>query len=370
MSGQHMGSSRPRLGLVAAFSLLIGAGSMPSGAEAATAGEPARVAPTEPTEPTAGDGPCSTLAEPVTLTVSNNTVGTVFAPFYVALHTGAFEAAGLDVRVENTSSSDAVPLLGRGTLDIVAGQITAGMLNAIGSGFENRWVAPGFQQNPQSLAGLWVRNDWLGERSVEDFDIAELEGETIASPTGLGGATSFAIGRLLLDVGLTLNDVEFVRLDGNEVGIALENGQIDIGYISDPQWTEFVDSDVVTHLLSPDNGASTGYVFGPSMKGKRDAGVAFLRVLQDTIEHFGMDETDWLDDPDTSAVVAEALDLPPEVLDAGVEPVFDPSLQLDPQLASDIQTIFMASELLDFDEPLPIEAVIDQGYASDASACP
>lgn len=142
----------------------------------------------------------------VTLKINSSPL-TSFAPIFIAEAEGYFTEFGLKMEyVTFNKSTDAVPLVITGDLDVYAGSINAAILNVLRQ--ENNikvvadrgHIAPG---DSCTYLGLLVRKDLFDSGIITGP--AGLAGETIASSSA--GTTGYLLSTYLAQAGLTFDDV-------------------------------------------------------------------------------------------------------------------------------------------------------------------
>src|SRR3990170_8063239 len=94
-----------------------------------------------------------------------------FAPFFIGIEEGYFEEQGIEVELEKFSqSTNWVPALAQGDIDVGAGGITSSFFNSIARGMNIRIVADkGNLQGDCDYAAIVVRKDLF-----ENDEITEL----------------------------------------------------------------------------------------------------------------------------------------------------------------------------------------------------
>lgn len=301
------------------------------------------------------------LAERAKVKVVRSGLYEYFAPLELAQATGEFEKENLGIEFITASPSDGLVMLAAGQADVLASSLSAGTMNAMVES-DVRMVAMGFSSSPDSMAGMWVRRDAFEDPDTGEIDLSRMKGAKIGSATGVGSPTSLPINAALEEVGLSITDIEFVKLSSTDLVVALENGSIDAAWLSDPLWTQTIDNPDLAHAFNDAGLGITGYLFGDSLlSGDRDAGEAFVRALARASELYL--QGDYHADDELAGVLADALDVPVDILRESPSNVFDPELTLREDLAAQAQEIYMLTpDTLAVDEPLDADQIFDAGF--------
>ena len=159
------------------------------------------------------------------------TVGTLpivdVAPIHIAIDEGLFAAEGLTVTVEVTQGgAAAIPALMGGDLDIAYGAWPS-FLIANAQGLELRAVADGTAARPGFTELLAMPGSEL------EGNPAGLAGTRIAVNT-LGNLGELAVRSALVEAGLEADAAELVEIPFPDMGAALERGDVDVIWASEP----------------------------------------------------------------------------------------------------------------------------------------
>lgn len=159
------------------------------------------------------------------------TVGTLpivdVAPIHIALEEGLFAAEGLTVSVEVTQGgAAAIPALVAGDLDFAYGAWPS-FLIANAQGLELRAVADGTAARPGFTELLAMPGSDLAGNP------AGLAGTRIAVNT-LGSLGELAVRSALVEAGLEPDAAELVEIPFPDMGAALERGDVDAIWASEP----------------------------------------------------------------------------------------------------------------------------------------
>jgi len=178
-------------------------------------------APQTTPAPSGNDGP-----ERAEITVGVLPIADV-APVYLAVERGLFTAEGLTVTVELVQGgAAAIPALEAGELDISYGNWVSFLL-ANQQGIELRAVAAGVAAAPGFTELLALPDSGLAG------DPAALAGTTIAVNT-LNNIGELAIRSTLEANGVDPDDVQLVEIPFPDMGAALERGDVDVIWASEP----------------------------------------------------------------------------------------------------------------------------------------
>lgn len=148
--------------------------------------------------------------------------------FILAQERGYFKEQGLDVELNDFPSSGApmTVLLSKGELDVGAGTITSGLLNAIANGNKIKLVAEkGHKEEGVDNFAVLVRADHI--ESGRFKTLKDLKGFKMGM-TALGGNSIEQLQeQMLAKAGLLPTDVEMVKLSYSEMNVALKSKRID-----------------------------------------------------------------------------------------------------------------------------------------------
>ena len=169
----------------------------------------------------AGDGP-----ENAEITVGTLPIVDV-APVHIAIEQGLFEREGLAVTVEVTQGgAAAIPALVGGDLDIAYGAWPS-FLIANQEGLELRAVADGTAATPGFTELLAMPGSGL------EGNPAAMQGKRIAVNT-LGSLGELAVRSALVEADLAPDSAQLVEIPFPEMGAALERGDVDVIWASEP----------------------------------------------------------------------------------------------------------------------------------------
>jgi NitT/TauT family transport system substrate-binding protein len=259
------------------------------------------------------------LAEPTTIVVATTTTSAeLAAPILWAIEEGEFAKENLQVELQVIPPPEALNLLAQDNVQAWLSSPDAAFHNALDQGYDLRWVAGNFTESPSSRSGLWLRGDDAGEAAVE-----ALEGQPVATVSGIGSVITYPINTVLTDNGLSISDIDFKTFSAPDVISALENGAVSGAWLLTPAWQQ-VDGQPGFQFVAgqPPGEPLGGIAFGSDLLDDRpEVGEAFLRAYIRTINTYFAG--DYKSDPAFVAQISERTSVPVESLDATAELVFD-----------------------------------------------
>ncbi len=170
------------------------------------------------------------------------------AGIFLAYEKGYFKDQGIDVDMTYFKSSGApmTALLGNGNLDIGAGNVSAGLWNAINSGLDIKLVADkGRVSKACDYIGLLVRKDHIDSKRYKS--LSDLKGFKMAI-TAFGVSQQIAADKFLKSAGLSTQDVTFEKMDYAAMNSALQNKNIDATIQLEPYLTEAEQSGIAVKI--------------------------------------------------------------------------------------------------------------------------
>jgi NitT/TauT family transport system substrate-binding protein len=159
------------------------------------------------------------------------------APFFIAQEEGFFEEQGLIIElVEMGRSSEAIPALEKGDVDVVGGALSAGLLNAISRGANIKITADKGQIAPSGgcpTAALIASNSFM--ESHPTMSLADLKGASIGiNPAGF---SAYWTELYLTQANLSLDDVDIFKGESPAKFEAIREGTLDIMGANEPWLT-------------------------------------------------------------------------------------------------------------------------------------
>ena len=232
------------------------------------------------------------------------------APYFLAQDNGYFAEQGLDVEfVRFNKSSDAIPALANGDLDVTTVFPSAAFFNAVARSAEIRIVSGKGYLDPNvcSFTGFVARTDLLSSGQLDDPN--NWVGLKIA--TEKGAMAEYGLDILLKQNSLSLNDIEIVDLPAPNRLDALKNAAIDIAGAGEP-WVLRIRNAGAGDMWKTFNNilpnTSWGLVaFGPSLLQQHpDVGRRFMIAFMKGLAKYNEGKTD-----SNVAILAEYTQLEP-----------------------------------------------------------
>ena len=157
------------------------------------------------------------------------------AAIFIAEKKGYFKKAGLNVELMTFDSSGAAmtPLLGKNELDVGAGNISSGLINAIVEGVNIKIVADkGHSPEGPGYMALLVNSEHL--KTGRYKTLRDLKGFKVGL-TSLGGVSQqILFEKFLAKAGLKVTDVEYLKMSYPEMNVALDKKELDAAIQLEP----------------------------------------------------------------------------------------------------------------------------------------
>lgn len=291
----------------------------------------------------------------------------LFSPLYVADANGYFADEGITLElVPLQSGQDGVPMLANGQLDVMTAGFSAGMFNALSEGLEFRIVgsmgiSPGDPEN--SPSALEVSQVLLDDGTIST--VADLAGHQIGVAGGPGATGGYLLATMLQEAGLTLADVEVANLATPDQEAAITNGAVSAALPSAPFSTAMEEAGVASPIAVPAEGVTgTGVMYGEQFIGT-DTAQPFFTALTRGAQDLNPDgqQTD-----EVYQILADATGQDIEVLRASPMYSYLPDLAPQPDQLENMQQAWMEGGQITYDEPLPVEDLVDPSFAENAGA--
>lgn len=319
-------------------------------------------AATPAASPTDGGSTAAAPVETTTVRVAH-LPSTLFSPLYIAVDKGYFDEAGLKVELEAVKSGqDAIPLLASGKLDALAAGFSAGMFNARNEGLEFQIVGSmGINTgDPASSPTMLIAGQEAHDAGTVTT-VADLKDKKIAAAGGPGATGGFLVASILATEGLTLNDVEIVKLSTPDMPNALSTGAVDAALASAPVSGRIVADKAGTAIGVPAKGvSSSGLMFGPEFATSDAAQKFFDAVARGAADLQG----DGIKDEANLAILAEATNQEVDAIKALPFYTFDPKLAPQPATIEQMQEIWMQGGQISYDTALTVDQLVNDAFSN------
>ena len=173
------------------------------------------------------------------------------AGLYLAKEKGYFSKSGLDVEfvTMGNSTADMVTLLSENQIQVAAGNITAGLFNAFSKGAGFKIVADkGTLNEHAQYLWLMVKKDLVDNGTIKS--LKNLKGKKIGLPSIEGSSQQIVLAKILESVGLTLSDVQLVKIGYAEMKMGLTNSIIDAAIQLEPYIFDLVTENIAVKYAS------------------------------------------------------------------------------------------------------------------------
>jgi len=218
-----------------------------------------------------------------------------YGPIFIAKEEGYFSEQGLEVEfVRIDQTSEAMPALAQGQIDVASGFFDVSTLNAIAKGANIRYVSDKGYLDPEgcSSATFVVRKDLLQSGTLDD--LSNLKGMKIALTPA--SAAEYALDVLLKDIGLSSADVEVLNIPLPARLEGMINKSVDIAAVSDP-WTVRMVSGGYGEVWNPwekllPNFQMSINMYGPNLLEKnKDVGKRYLIAYLKAVRQYNEGKT-------------------------------------------------------------------------------
>jgi len=301
---------------------------------------------------------CSTANEPAKIRVvfvpflSN-------APFFIGVEEGYFKEEGFILEfVEVERTSEAIPALEQGEVDVVGGLISTGTLNAIARGANIKFVADKGHVTATgcNTAALFANKAFI--EAHPDRNPGDLKGARISiNPASMSG---FWAEILLRQGNLTLGDIEDFRTSNAAEFEMMREGSIDLASVDEPWTTRMLQADLGDIWVSygdlvPD--ASYAHVwYGPNfLEKKPDLGKRFMVAFLKGVAQFNEGKTDR-----NLEILEKHLELDKEFLREACWPSVNSDGTINPKTVMEFQEWAFQKGLID--NIVPIEMFWDPSF--------
>ena len=219
-----------------------------------------------------------------------------FAPFFIAQEEGYFAEQELDVEfVDMRQSTEAVPALLQGDLDVLAGFINIGLLNAMAQGEDVRWVADKGYLSTEGCAtdNFMTSLDKTVDEALGDPSLVQ----NLRFSANRASVEGYLFSQLLQPHGLALEDIRTGYIANPAVELdALQNAAVDVAFAGEPWVTRITENGAGRIWLRGGDVApgfqSAALAFGPNLLKDRETGVRFLIAYLKAVDQLSQGKTD------------------------------------------------------------------------------
>ncbi|MBN1148159.1 MAG: ABC transporter substrate-binding protein [Anaerolineales bacterium] len=287
-----------------------------------------------------------------------------YAPFFIAQEEGYFTEQGLKVefiRIEKTS--EAIPALAQGQIDVAAGFFDVSTLNAIARGGNIKYVSDkGYLAVDHCSASTWVlRTDLYDSGALDDLKNM-VDKKAAFTPTS---SAEYALDLLLKGSGISSADVEVLNIPLATRLEGLGTGAIDLAAVSDPWTVRMVNAGYgkIWHpweQVLPDFQFSV-IMFGPNLLEKnRRIGERFIVAYLKAVRQYIAGKTDR-----NVEIIAKYTQIDPAEVQQSCWMAMRPDGTLDLAGMADFQEWALSKGYLD--QLIPVEQIVDLSFIKYAN---
>jgi NitT/TauT family transport system substrate-binding protein len=218
-----------------------------------------------------------------------------YAPLLIADEEQYFSAQGLRLEFERVNfSSEAIPSLDHGDLDVVGGSVNMAVLNAMARGARVRIVADkGYiaEEGCASIAFV-IRSD-LAAHTPVDRPLLLRGLRVVVNPVSVSG---YLFDRMLSDSGLSMKDITIKEMPKSVLPQAIESKSVDLAEVDEPYLTTILQSGTAVTWLTLQK-ICPGYqeavlFFGPNLLDKNPSvGQRFLEGYLRGVRQYQLGKT-------------------------------------------------------------------------------
>jgi len=290
-----------------------------------------------------------------------------YAPFFVGADKGYFEEQGLQVELQSfQSGSYMVPILATGDLDVGAGENGTALFNAINQDLDIK-VVGGMLGQPEGspFVPFLVRKDLF--ESGEITSPADLAGKNVAVNVTRGNG-EYTVAAVLESGGLTLNDVELIKLPFPEMPVAFANEAIDAAVLPFPLAGKAIGEGLAVILVQGDkifNDPQTAVLyFGQRLlePENKEVGIRFLVAYLKAARDLQGDG--WFNEENVE-IISQYTNVPaPAIKSMAI--YFGPNGEMNQTYMENIMLYYLNNGYTEFTEPLSLSDVIDSSFLDEA----
>ncbi len=204
-----------------------------------------------------------------------------WGPLFIAEEEGFFAQQNIEVEwVKTTTTEEHIPLLASGDIDVGAGAVGVGFLNAIAGGAPIKAVAGKGHLEKGECSSISVLARRAAYESGDLTTVADLQGRPVAI-SSVPNLFGYLLDRALGTADLSLDDVEIVKIPIPAKFAAYKQGSIDASIDNEPIPTRMEAAKLAQRLFALEDvepGLQYAFIlFGPNLLEKNpDVGERFL----------------------------------------------------------------------------------------------
>jgi NitT/TauT family transport system substrate-binding protein len=286
-----------------------------------------------------------------------------YAPFFVAEEEGYFSEQGLEIEFIELDPRTTLPALMQGEVDVTAGLVSAGLLNAIARGGRIRIVADKGYVDPGACASFALVGRQTLVEAGEASDLAHFRGKQV--DVLAGSWHNYYLAKLMATIGLSPEDLVLADLPSAAEGEALSRGALDFAVSGEPWLTRMLragHSSVLAPIqqIMPDAQYSV-VLFGPNLLDESpDVGRRFVTAYLKAVQQLSLGKTER-----NIEVLAEQTGLEPAFLEEACWPAIRINGSINSASVLDFQAWAARSGLVE--DPITIIQSWDSSFVDYAS---
>ena len=312
--------------------------------------------------PTSSQPAASTLEPPIKLKVLTLPVLS-FAPYFIAQEEGYFAEQGLEIEfVQFQRSSDAIPALLQGELDVLGGALSFGLLNAMTKDANVRLVADkGYLTATGCSYTSILASSLIDQRELANKDT--VSGMRIV--TNLASSRGYFMEKMLEKYGLSETNVEVVDIPEAAALEALGSGAVDLAVLAEPWITRAVAEGFASEWLPvgtflPDFQVGL-LTYGPNLLHKNpEVGERFMLAYLKGVRQYNQGKSER-----NLEILHQYTELDMDLLQSSCWPAFRNDGAVDAGSVTAFQQWGATKELLD--ELVDSESLIDKRFTDHAN---
>ena len=285
-----------------------------------------------------------------------------FATMYVAEARGLFDKYGLDVDINRVKSgTEAIAFLTEGQIDVGGIAIVTSLWNGWSQGLDIRIIAPGalepFENSPTKFM---VASDLAG------IEVSDLAVRTVALAGGPGSGGEYLASKALERGGLTIRDVNIVKISNADIPAAFENKSIDAALLGSPYADQVEQAGTAVPLVTDITPGLMTVAFVGSGKFVNDRPEVAKRFALALLEAARMMQGDDYLSPENMAAYLQFVNSTPEAISNGKRVVYDVNQRIPVEGLADIERVHRSNGRTQYSEPIDLSKVVDSSFMDAA----